>query len=142
MLSPASALELNRIFVTASLPEDHPHAITFPGRKPSFDDSIIRSPSFGNKLRRQLSRRSLAPGRSVRRLKSAGPLIIHRKRRTASDLPLTELFASGRPYDGGYDSDARTVRVTSPPITYSSGTADQEHAVHNFDWLAPCTPRY
>ena len=64
-------LELHRIFVSASLPEDHPDALRIPGRKPSLDQTIIRSPSFSKKIHRQLSRRSLASAKTG--LKSIRP---------------------------------------------------------------------
>lgn len=52
-------LEFQRIFVAASLPEDHPDALRIPGRKPSCNLSIVRSPSLAQKLRRQLSHSTL-----------------------------------------------------------------------------------
>ncbi|KAF1347859.1 hypothetical protein BDV97DRAFT_208929 [Delphinella strobiligena] len=57
-------LELRRIFVAASLPDDHPDALRIHGRNPGLDESIVRSPSFTTKLRRQLSRKSLKSSRS------------------------------------------------------------------------------
>lgn len=57
-------LELRRIFVAASLPDDHPDALRVHGRNPGLDESIVRSPSFRTKLRRQLSRKSLKSSRS------------------------------------------------------------------------------
>lgn len=61
-LKSSDEIELHRIFAIASLPEDHPDALKFAGRKPSVDETIVCSPSFTNKLRRQLSRKSLASG--------------------------------------------------------------------------------
>lgn len=68
-------LELQRIFVSASLPEDHPDALQIPNRKPGLDATIVRSPSFTKKLRRQLSRKSFASSKPfARALKAEGKI--------------------------------------------------------------------
>ena len=139
--------ELNRIFVAASLPEDHPHAIRLPGRKPRLETRILRSPSFGNKLKRQLSRKSLVSSRSLASLRPHGPRLAHHRSKHligTGDLTLAEILFDRRADEGGYDPDARSVNVASrlgiseaieepmeppqqlPPIDRPS-----------FDWLMP-----
>lgn len=52
---------LDGIFALAALPEDHPHTLKFPDRRPpKVNKSLIRSPSFANKfnLKGQLRRRA------------------------------------------------------------------------------------
>lgn len=52
---------LDGIFALAALPEDHPHTLKFPDRRPpKANKSLIRSPSFANKfnLKGQLRRRA------------------------------------------------------------------------------------
>lgn len=44
---------IDGIFAAAALPEDHPHALSFSHKKPQLDDSIVRSPGWGDKLRMQ-----------------------------------------------------------------------------------------
>jgi hypothetical protein len=104
-LYPADDLELRRIFVAASLPEDHPHALRIGHRKPQVDESIIHSPSFTNKLRRQLSRKSLVIDKSSERTKNK---------------PTIKSFASSnkrlvhglQDLAGGYDEDAQSLCLT------------------------------
>ncbi|KAK6007961.1 hypothetical protein QM012_004775 [Aureobasidium pullulans] len=101
-LYPADDLELRRIFVTASLPEDHPHTLRIRHRKPEVDESIIHSPSFTNKLRRQLSRKSLAtnklPKMSISKLAPRSQALLERRLETG--LPGVA---------GGYDDDAQSL---------------------------------
>ncbi|KAG9525011.1 hypothetical protein KCV07_g1302, partial [Aureobasidium melanogenum] len=101
-LYPADDLELRRIFVAASLPEDHPHALKLRHRKPEVDESIIHSLSFTNKLRRQLSRKSLVTDKC------------HKK--PASKLNLRPQASLGKRLEhglpelaGGYDDDAQSL---------------------------------
>lgn len=47
------------IFAAAALPEDHPHALKFPDRKPEVDASIVRSPNIANRIRLQFRKRSM-----------------------------------------------------------------------------------
>lgn len=104
-LYPADDLELRRIFVAASLPEGHPHALRIRHRKPEVDESIIHSPSFTNKLRRQLSRKSLVTDKSRKDTASKlnlRPLVLSRKR---SEHGHPELA-------GGYDDDAQSLCLT------------------------------
>jgi hypothetical protein len=57
-----SALALDGIFAVAALPEDHPHSLNlnlkFADRFRGSPKSLIRSPSFANKLKGQLRRRA------------------------------------------------------------------------------------
>ncbi|KAH0366328.1 hypothetical protein KCU65_g5433, partial [Aureobasidium melanogenum] len=99
---PADDLELRRIFVAASLPEDHPHALKICHRKPEVDESIMHSPSFTNKLRRQLSRKSLVTDKSYRHSASKLNLKSHVLPRKRLEHGLPELA-------GGYDDDAQSL---------------------------------
>ena len=47
------------IFAAAALPEDHPHALKFPDRKPELDQSIVKSPTITSKLKQQFRRKSM-----------------------------------------------------------------------------------
>jgi hypothetical protein len=101
----ADDLELRRIFATVSLPEDHPDAVLMEHRKPAVDESIIRSPSFARKLRKQLSRKTLATGQSSRetiKKSTIRPFAYSRKR---LELGLTDL-------ESGYDDDAQSLYLT------------------------------
>jgi hypothetical protein len=57
-----SALALDGLFAIAALPEDHPHSLNlnlkFADRFRGSPKSLIRSPSFANKLKGQLRRRA------------------------------------------------------------------------------------
>ncbi|KAG9884087.1 hypothetical protein KCU94_g18400, partial [Aureobasidium melanogenum] len=101
-LYPADDLELRRIFVAASLPEDHPHALKIRHRKPEVDESIIRSPSFTNKLRRQLSRKSLVTDKLHKNTASRLNLRPQVSLRKRLEYGLPELA-------GGYDDDAQSL---------------------------------
>lgn len=112
--STPDTLELQRIFVTASLPDDHPDALHIADRKPSLDDSIICSPSFTNKVRRQLSRKSLAPGKGGLRL----PKRLTRSQsqhldseRQSSNHPIADLFSDERNASLAFDSDALSITL-------------------------------
>lgn len=48
---------LDGIFAAAALPEDHPHALRFPERKPELHGGIIRSPGFASKIKLQFQRK-------------------------------------------------------------------------------------
>lgn len=101
---PADDLELRHIFVAASLPEDHPHALRIGHRKPEVDETIIHSPSFTNKLRRQLSRKSLVTDKSHKNTTSKSiikPFVYPRKRRAHG---LRDLAVD-------YDDDAQSLRL-------------------------------
>ncbi|KAH0261962.1 hypothetical protein KCU91_g13697, partial [Aureobasidium melanogenum] len=101
-LYPADDLELRRIFVAASLPEDHPHALKIRHRKPEVDESIIHSPSFTNKLRRQLSRKRLVTDKSHKHSASKLNLRPHVLPRKRLEHGLPELA-------GSYDDDAQSL---------------------------------
>lgn len=101
----ADDLELQRIFVAASLPEDHPDAIRMNHRKPEVDESIIRSPSFKSKLRRQLSRKSLATGKASREIIKK-PML---KPLTCSGKQIEHRFTD---LAAGYDDDAQSLCLT------------------------------
>lgn len=141
-------LELNRIFVAASLPEDHPDALYMPGRKPPFDPSMVRSPSFGNKLRRRISRHTLVPSKSMSSLMHSGPRLLHRKSRVhKDDLSIEEIFGDKAAAEGGYDSDAHSVqimpRIASDKTSQGKMTCPplrpvQSMVLPSFEWLAPC----
>lgn len=101
---PADDLELRHIFVAASLPEDHPHALSIGHRKPEVDETIIHSPSFTNKLRRQLSRKSLATNKTHKDTTSKSiikPFVYSRKR----------LVHGLRDLADGCDDDAQSLRL-------------------------------
>lgn len=101
---PADDLELRHIFVAASLPEDHPHALRIGHRKPEVDETILHSPSFTNKLRRQLSRKSLVTDKSRRDTTSKSiirPFVYPQKRRVHVLRDLAD----------GYDDDAQSLRL-------------------------------
>ncbi|KAI5248548.1 hypothetical protein E4T43_01311 [Aureobasidium subglaciale] len=98
---PADDLELRRIFVTASLPEDHPHALRLQHRKPGVDETIIRSPSFTNKLRRQLSRRSIVTDLVDKDVMGKSKIkAFAYSRKTREDNPAG--------FSDGYDDDAQS----------------------------------
>ncbi|KAG9926775.1 hypothetical protein KCU98_g11005, partial [Aureobasidium melanogenum] len=122
-LCPADDLELRRIFVAASLPEDHPHALKIRHRKPEVDESIIHSPSFTNKLRRQLSRKSLVTDE------------FHKK--TASKLSLRPRVSLGKGLEhglpelaGGYDDDAQSLCLIGSLANDSCVMMDAESVQH------------
>lgn len=130
-------LELQRIFVSASLPEDHPDALRIPGRKPSLDESIIRSPRLSKKLRRQLSRKSFASGRSgLKSIKSGKKAAqAHSRKGIASngkEQRILNIFSEGLG-DGslGFDPDALELSSTF------LGSNDAEDAVHEFGQIEP-----
>ena len=50
---------IDGIFAAAALPEDHPHALKFPDRKPELDASIVRSPNLASKIKLQFRRKSM-----------------------------------------------------------------------------------
>ncbi|KAI4720749.1 hypothetical protein E4T48_02937 [Aureobasidium sp. EXF-10727] len=101
----ADDLELQRIFVAASLPADHPHALRIAHRKPEVDESIVHSPSFTNKLRRQLSRKSLVTDKlhTQPTSKSTVKPFAHARKRFGHGLP---------DLAGDYDDDARSLCLT------------------------------
>ncbi|KAG9670523.1 hypothetical protein KCU95_g17960, partial [Aureobasidium melanogenum] len=101
-LYPADDLELRRIFVAASLPEDHPHALKIRHRQPGVNESIIHSPSFTNKLRRQLSRKRLVTDKSHKHSASKLNLRPHVLPRKRLEHGLPELA-------GSYDDDAQSL---------------------------------
>jgi len=109
-------LQLNSIIVTATLPEDHPHAVKFTGRKVPLDRTIVRSPSLGNKLRTQLSRKSLVPSKSLQSLRHPIPRFMHRKpksKTSTGNLSFEDILYDKTAADGGYDSDAHSMKVPS-----------------------------
>ncbi|KAF4551782.1 Hypothetical protein D9617_12g036720 [Elsinoe fawcettii] len=139
-------MDLNRIFVGASLPEDHPHAITLPDRRPALITRIMRSPSFGNKIKRQLSRNSLIPSKSLTSLRSHPIRLLHRRSRTRPKEYVNENTAepASSPEDN-YDSDTKSVRITTtrvntderqPVVTPINEAARQN--ISGFEWLVPC----
>ncbi|KAK4983091.1 hypothetical protein LTR66_008968 [Elasticomyces elasticus] len=79
--------------VSTLLPEDHPDALHLPSRKPELDESIVRSPSFSSKLKRQLSRKSLASTKTQNTKKSA----------------------DGIAEDRHYDADAKSIKSVQYP---------------------------
>lgn len=52
-------LMLDGVLAAAALPEDHPHALRFPDKKPEMAYSIVRSPGIASKLKSQFRRKSL-----------------------------------------------------------------------------------
>ncbi|KAF2223382.1 hypothetical protein BDZ85DRAFT_108535 [Elsinoe ampelina] len=113
-LSREDRMELNRIFVGASLPEDHPHAIPLSNRRPILFTKIIRSPSFSRKLKRQLSRTSLITSKSLVSLRSHPVKLLHRRSRMKSKAYLVEnVMDKNAVSPNEYDSDARSVRINS-----------------------------
>jgi hypothetical protein len=104
-LYPADDMELQRIFVAASLPEDHPHALRVGHRKPQVDESIIHSPTFANKLRTQLSRKSLLTDKPLGKTSSKTtirPFAYSRKRQTPGLPDLADV----------YDDDGQSLFLT------------------------------
>lgn len=116
-MSTADSMELHRIFVAASLPEDHPDALRITNRKPSLDDSIICSPSFTRKIRRQLSRKSLASGKSgmkatrIRRRPSRSQSQHFDSNSSAQELPVPDLFLDGQHLNLSFDADALSLTL-------------------------------
>ncbi|GAB7355058.1 hypothetical protein MBLNU459_g5652t1 [Dothideomycetes sp. NU459] len=120
-LEPSDEIELYKIFAFASLPEDHPDALKFSGRKPCVDESIVRSPSFTNKLRRQLSRKSLLSkktgAKSSRVEKHTTSAMdwngsVLSEQRTNHPEPRAEQ-STGL---GGYDADALSINISDSKI--------------------------
>ncbi|THX16190.1 hypothetical protein D6D13_01679 [Aureobasidium pullulans] len=130
---PADDLELQRIFVAASLPEDHPDALKLRHRKPDVDESIIHSPSFTNKLRRQLSRKSLATNNSDKETtkKSIRPFARKKTEHGFADLA------------GGYDDDAQSLCLTESRLA----SLKDDHGMiaskpgHHVETVEPIEPR-
>ena len=124
---PADDLELRHIFVAASLPEDHPHALRIGHRKPEVDESIIHSPSFTNKLRRQLSRKSLVTDKPQRDTTSRS-IIKH------FPFPHKRLVHDLRDLADGYDDDAQSLRLPESRLVSlendGSGTTDAKTVQH------------
>lgn len=56
---PRPLATIDGIFAAAVLPEDHPHALKFPERKPETDSAIVQSPSITSKIKLQFSRKSV-----------------------------------------------------------------------------------
>lgn len=56
---PRPIATIDGIFAAAALPEDHPHALKFPDRKPELDSNIIRSPNIASKIKSQFRRKSM-----------------------------------------------------------------------------------
>ena len=56
---PRPLASIDGIFAAAALPEDHPHALKFPEKKPELDASIFRSLNVANKIRLQFCKRSM-----------------------------------------------------------------------------------
>lgn len=50
---------IDGIFAAVVLPEDHPHALKFPERKPETDPAIVQSPSITSKIKLQFQRKSV-----------------------------------------------------------------------------------
>lgn len=50
---------IDEIFAAAALPEDHPHALRLPDRKPGTDPGIVKSPGIASKIKMQFRRRSV-----------------------------------------------------------------------------------
>lgn len=138
-------LELNKIFIAASLPDDHPHAVKFSGRKAGLNDSIIRSPTLANKLKKQLSRKSLASSKSLRSLKAHSPRLPYRKRRDmGKDLTIDELLADDSVNSNDYDPDAQLLQSRIGSIERVTGPLHlpkhtRPSILPSFQWLAPQT---
>ncbi|GAB7345528.1 hypothetical protein MBLNU457_3843t1 [Dothideomycetes sp. NU457] len=139
-------IELNRIFLTACLPEDHPHAIKIPGRKVPLNADIVQSPTLGNKLRRQLSRHSLPRPKSLQSLRLSAPRLIHRRSRAAKDdLTIEEILIDGPIDQNQYDEDAHSVLVLSrlassrdDRVEPAERQPSQHHTLlSSFEWLLP-----
>lgn len=126
-LSNEDRLELNRIFVGASLPHDHPHSIKLTIQKPDLFDAIIRSPTLARKIRRQFSKTSLARYKRSRALRRCRSMQLdhwpghHKKVRIPRHVVDDHLASSG-----SYDTDAQQfdsltshahARPVSPPTT-------------------------
>ncbi|PSK34533.1 CST complex subunit STN1 [Elsinoe australis] len=143
-LSKDDRLELNRIFVAASLPEDHPDAIPLPHRRPALYDRIIRSPSLGRKIKRQLSRTSLVSSKSFISLRPHPTRLLHRRSRTKpKSFTVEDIVEDPSASTNGYDSDAKSVQITALPVN----TEERQRVVtpvhqvrpkmSSFEWLAP-----
>lgn len=142
-LSSSDEIELNNIFVAASLPEDHPHAVKLSCRKPGLDESIIRSPTLGSKLRKQLSRKSLATSKSLRNIKTHSPKL-RRRRFSSNDLTINDLLGASTADDSGYDPDAFSVRIKSCLGSTENLATDLQlpkrerpSILPSFEWLVP-----
>ncbi|KAH9817413.1 hypothetical protein Tdes44962_MAKER05537 [Teratosphaeria destructans] len=62
---PARApMSIDGIFAAAALPEDHPHALRLPHKKPELVSGIVRSPGIAAKLKSQINRKSIKALRS------------------------------------------------------------------------------
>ncbi|GAB7361580.1 hypothetical protein MBLNU230_g1632t1 [Neophaeotheca triangularis] len=110
--------ELQRIFVAASLPEDHPHALRFPdgrGILPPLGyawdatrvQDIPRSPSFVGNLKRRFSRRSfrrvVGSSKGLERVDGEG---LSRFADVVGEQTGTSLLGAE---EGGYDAEARAL---------------------------------
>jgi hypothetical protein len=132
-LYPADDLELQRIFVTASLPEDHPHALRTGHRKPQVDESIIHSPTFANKLRTQLSRKSSATDKSLEKTSSKTtirPFAYSRKRLVPGLPDLTD----------GYDDDARSLCLTESRLASLRNDSCVPTGAESAQYIRFCEP--
>lgn len=117
-LSPTSRCQLDRILVSSVLPEDHPDAQLSILRKPSLDESIVRSPGLRHKLRRSMSRVSLLPGKRLQR-SSCSVLSSH--------INMEDLLGNAETLEDAYDSDARAVSLKSIALSGSTYVRSRKH---------------
>lgn len=153
---PSDGMELQRIFAVASLPDNHPDALKFPGRKPGVDETIVCSPSFTNKLRRQLSRKSLGSRRYGSRYSKSGKRSTYTNGWHSSTL---EAQAENSPDplspDGGdlcgYDADALCLDINESrlgslllhdvALNDFGGSREHDDEDRVQDFLGLCAPR-
>ncbi|KAF2155566.1 hypothetical protein K461DRAFT_290586 [Myriangium duriaei CBS 260.36] len=142
-LTRADRRELSRIFVGASLPNDHPHAIQLPRQKPALFELIIKSPTLANKLRRRLSRGSLVSKKSFLSLRPHPKRLLHRQSRlrtrvrTVDDVAEDRLASTDR-----YDPDAHPVRISKYPVSsvarqkvITPAIPVRRQRIRSFEWL-------
>jgi len=139
-------MALSRIFVGASLPNDHPDSI--PLRKQDsepLDELIIKSPPFVQKIKRRLSRKSLIPFRSLQCIRSKCPQFFVRSPpvfvNSNSVEDIAEILINAAEE---YDSDAHSVKIhdissqtSRAPRVITPATNLPRPNIQNFDWLAP-----
>ncbi|GAM82934.1 hypothetical protein ANO11243_009200 [Dothideomycetidae sp. 11243] len=139
-------MELSRIFVAASLPDDHPHAIQLPSRRPAMFNAILKSPPFGMKIKRRLSKRSLVGSRSLRSFRNHPKKLFQRHHGVKTSLLTVDDIVEDRPAaTGGYDSDAKQLHLPKLPRNdqdlpkvINAVTPVRRQKIPSFQWLAPC----
>ena len=141
-LTRADRIELERIFVSASLPADHPHSIRLPSRKTSLFDAIAKSPSLGRKIKRRLSRSSLVSAKGLPSLSRYARNLLHLKAGARGRRLSIDDIAEDHPAStAAYDEDAHPVPLPELPHFNNDSHPVKRQKIPEFHSPTPCILR-